>query len=236
MIMPSDKEYKATKQILLGKATINPDFVDLANFIDTTFGVKTINIIYDTIDKEKRPRLNICFEFEREKQSFNENGGHFNFDSKKQQIIANKFKQTLKEQKIVKEKRLFDFLTKSQNKKYKTDNIWVFYSAFEPIARIESNENIPQSKVDQLKNEIDNKDLWEISRAFSGTTFFLYTDEQAKRYENSETRKIWADKYFNILEPYNEFGYFKRDNFSIYLDSKENFDNNYESNWYYYYK
>ena len=88
----------------------------------------------------------------------------------------------------------------------------------------------------QLKTELNCKDLWEISRCFSGTTFFLFTDEQLKQYENSETRKVWADKYFDLLEPYNEFGYFKRDNFNIYLDSKENFDNNYESNWYYYYK
>ena len=73
MIMPSDKEYKATKQIMLGYNIMNPDFNELANFIDQTFGVKTINIIYDTIDKEKRPRLNICFEFQWEKQCFNEN-------------------------------------------------------------------------------------------------------------------------------------------------------------------
>lgn len=234
--MPSDKEYKVTKQIMLGKSKLNPEFLELANFIDTTFKVNTINIIYDTIDKEKRPRLNICFEFEREKQSFNEDNGHFNFDSKKQKIIADKFKQTLENQKIIKKKGLFDFFTKSQTEKYKTDNIWIYYSAFEPIARIEANENVPQDKVVQLKKELDNKELWEISRAFSGTTFFLYTDEQAKHYENSETKKIWADKYFDILEPYNEFGYYKRDCFNIYLDSKENFDKNYESNWYYYYK
>ena len=58
MIMPSDKEYIATKQIMLGKANMNPDFVELANFINQTFNVKPINILYDTIDKEKRPRLN----------------------------------------------------------------------------------------------------------------------------------------------------------------------------------
>ncbi|MGN6164554.1 MAG: hypothetical protein ACTHOF_08435 [Flavisolibacter sp.] len=234
--MPSDKEYKATKQILLGKATMNPDFRKLADYIDQTFGVKTINIIYDTIDKEKRPRLNICFEFERDKQSFNENNGHFNFDSKKQRTIADKFKRTLKEQNIVKEKGLFDFFKKSRAEKYKTDNVWVYYSAFEPIAKIEANENVPQDKVVQLKKELDNNDLWEISRAFSGTTFFVYTDEQVNYYENSEIRKIWADKYFDLLEPYNEFGYFKRNTFNVYLDSKENFDKNYQSNWYYYYK
>jgi hypothetical protein len=234
--MPFDKEYKATKQIMLGKEAMNPDFRELADYIDQTFGVKTINIIYDTFDKEKRPRLNICFEFENEKQSFNENNGNFNFDSKKQKLIAGKFKETVKEQNTFKQNGLFDFFIKSQKEKYKTDNVWVYYSAFEPIARIEANENVPKNQIVQLKKELNNNDLWEISRAFSGTTFFLYTDKQVKYYENSEARKLWADKYFELLEPYNEFGYFKRDTFNVYIDSKENFDNNYDSSWYYYYK
>jgi hypothetical protein len=234
--MPSDKEYKATKQIMLGNSIMNPDFNELANFINQTFGVKTINIIYDIIDNEKRPRLNICFEFEWEKQSFNENNGQYNFDAEKQKLITDKFRQILKEQKNVKEKGLFDFFTKPKNEKYKTNDVWIYYSAFEPIARIEANENVPQAKVVQLKEKLNNKDIWEISRCFSGTTFFVYTDQQIKEYENSPSQRIWADRYFDLLEPYNEFGYFKRDNFSVYVDSKENFDTNYQSNWYYYYK
>lgn len=236
MITPSDKDYKATKRIMLGKAAMNPDFKILAEFIDQTFGVKTINIIYDAPNKEERSRLNICFEFSREKNSFNENNGHFNFDSQKQKIIADKFKQTLKEQKIINEKGLFDFFSKAPIEKHITNNVLVYYSAFEPIARDEANGNVPQSEVVKLKNELGNKDLWEISRAFSGATFFLYTNEQVKHYENSEIRKVWADKYFDLLEPYNEFGYFRRNDFNVYLDSKENFDSNYECNWYYYYK
>jgi hypothetical protein len=236
MISPSDKEYKLTKQIMLGNSTMNPDFLSLANFIDKTFGVRTINIVYDTIDNGTRPRIGIYFEFEKEKQSFNENNGVVNFDSKKQKLIADKFKQTITEQGLVKKKGLFSLLTKSETEKYRTENIWVYYSAFEPIAKTEANERIPQDKVMQLKSELNCKNLWEISRCFSGTTFFVYTDEQVKHYEISETRKIWADKYFDLLEPFNEFSYFKRDTFNIDLDSKENFDKNYESNWYYYYK
>lgn len=235
MIMPSDKEYKETKQIMLGKSNMNPDFRKLADDIDQTFKVKTINIIYDTIVKEKIPRLNICFEFEHEKQSFNEENA-INFDRRKQKLIADKFKQSITEQGLIKKKRFFEFFSKPDSEKYKTENIWIYYSAFEPIAKIETIESISQDKIDQLKSDLKCKELWEISRCFSGTTFFVYTDEQVKQYENSEIEKLWAEKYFEILEPYNEFEYFKRDKFYIYLDSKENFDNNYESNWFYYYK
>lgn len=172
MVSPSDKEYKLTKQIMLGKATMNPDFLPLADYIDKTFGVRTINIVYDTIDKGARPRIGIYFEFEWEKQSFNENNGVVNFDSKKQKLIADKFKQTITEQGVIKKKGLFDFFTKQENGKYQSDNVWVYYSAFEPIAKDGANESIPQDKVMQLKTELNCKDLWEISRCFSGTTFF----------------------------------------------------------------
>ena len=236
MISPSDKEYRQTKQIMLGKETLNPEFKPLAVFIDKTFGVRTINIVYDTIDKGTRPRIGIYFEHYHEKQSFNENNGHVNFDSKKQKLIADKFKQSINEQGLNKKKGLFNFWAKSEKSKYQTDKIFVYFSAFEPIARNEANQSITQDQITQLKTELNCKDLWEISKCFSGTTFFLYTDEQVKSYENSETKKNWTDKYFDILETYNEFGYFKREKFNILFDSKENFDKNYESNWYYYYK
>jgi hypothetical protein len=235
MIMPSDKEYKETKQIMLGKKSIKPEFRELADWIDNEFDVKTINIIYDTIDNGQRPRLQICFEFERERSKFtNREKGRFDID--KQKAIADKFKETLLDNDIIQKKSFIDFFRNSTVSKYMTEDMWVIYGAFEPIARIEANESIPQSKIQALKTNLSNVDVWEISRAFSGVTFFLFTDTQVKQYENTSITKDWTNKYFDILEQYNEFGYFKRENFSIYLDSKENFDKNYESNWFYYYK
>jgi len=219
MIMQSDKEYKATKRIMLGEATMNPDFINLANFIDQTFGVKPINIIYDMMDDGKRPRLNICFEFEHEEQIFKKKDRLGNFDKEMQKTIADRFREALREK-----------------KKYKVDNIWVCYSAFEPLAKIEANEKVSQDKIMQLKKELNEKDLWEISKCFSQITFFLYTDLQVKQFEHNDVRKLWADKYFDLLEAYNEFGYFKREEFNINLDSKENFDHNYDGNWFYYYR
>jgi hypothetical protein len=221
MITPSDKTYQSTKQIILGKEEMNPDFKPLANFINTKFDVRVVNIIYDHIDSKGEPRLRICFEFDYEHRSFNANDVNepiYNFDKKKQQIIAEKFGQLV------------------DTKRYKAKNVWVIYSAFEPIAKIEANEKISKEELDKLQKQLNNKDIWTISRLFSGATIFLYTDEQLKFYENSPLKKEWADKYFEILNAYNEFGYFKRDTFDIFLDSKENFDKNYDSNWWYYYK
>ena len=238
MIHSSDKEYKATKKIMLGLATIDPDFSELAAFIDKTFGVKTINIIYDTMDYKNRPRLNICFEFDREKNSFYEDGDaiYAPFDKDKQKIIADKFKELMKGNGFVKKKSLFDYLFSSDQDKYKVNDVWVYYSAFEAIAKTEANDSVPNEKVAALKEELNCQELWQIVKMSSDTIFFVYTDEQVEQFRNSEIRKLWADKYFGLLEPYNEFNYFKRDDFSIGLDSKRNFDNNYGGSWYNYFK
>ena len=220
MITPSDKTYKKTKQIMLGQGKMNIDFKPLADFIDTKFNVRVINIIYEHIDSKGNPKLDIHFEFEYEKRSFaiKPNEVCSSFNGKKKRIIAEKFGQ------------LADI------QKYQTKDVWVTFSAFEPIAKIEANESVSREELDKLQKRLDNKDIWTISRFFSGVTFFLHTNEQLKRYENSPLKKEWADKYFEILNVYDKFGYFKRDTFEIYLDSKENFDKNYNGSWWYYYK
>lgn len=232
--MPSDKDYKLTKKIKKGERQMNPEFVGLADWIKDEYEVEILNIIYDFIDnKEKQPRLTIIFEFYKDELKFRD-GYVGNFDSDKQKIIEDKFHELVND-KIRKGSILRPLFDRNENK-YKTNDIWVVFTSFEPIAKDEANSIIPESEVKKLKKELDNVDLWEISRAFSGVTFFLYTDRQVKDYENSETRKLWTQKYFDLLDKYNEFRYFKRDTFSIYLDSKENFDTNCQSNWFYYYK
>ncbi|HEY5823819.1 MAG TPA: hypothetical protein VIT44_05625 [Cyclobacteriaceae bacterium] len=228
MIMPSDKEYKSTKQIMLGQKTINPDFKELADWIDKTYDVRTINIIYDTFiaARRKQSRLRVCFEFESESSKFRDDT-RINFDTDMQTAIATKFKEILSMK-----NGLTGFFRSSR---YVTDNILIVFSAFEPVARLEANLKIPQEKVKELQKDLDNPDLWKIS-SFGATTFFLFTDNQVRKYEGSKIKKDWTDKYFELLERYDEFKYFKRKDFSIHLDSKENFDKNYESNWYYYYK
>lgn len=111
----------------------------------------------------------------------------------------------------------------------------MIYGDFESIAKAEANQGVPNARVETLKSEL-NKDIWQISRAFLATTFFVYTDEQVEKYKDSVEHKRWTDRYFELLSTYDEFGYFKREPFTVGLDSKENFDQNYKGNWYYYYK
>ena len=233
--MYTDKEYTQTKRIILGVEKMKVEFLPLVEWIDKTYDVKTINIIYDTIDQGERPRLQICFEFEYEKLKFTNQGITY-FDKEKQEAIGKEFKKCLSTQGIIKEKSIFDFLKKADKPKYLTENIWVVYGAFEPIAKMEATSKIPAEVIQTLKESLNNDTIWEISISFSSATYFFYTDNQLKQFDNLEVKKIWTDKYFELVKKYDEFDYFKREATTIYFDSKENFDNNYQSSWFYYYK
>ncbi|MDO5978938.1 hypothetical protein [Flavivirga spongiicola] len=233
MIFTSDKDYKSTKKIKQGISKIKEEFEPLAKWIDQKYEVKTLNIIFDYIKNNKsHPRLQICLEHARDKGKFM-NNKTYNFHKRKQKEIAEKFREVKSNYEVENKP---NWIKKILGFTYKTNNLYVYFTDFESIAKIEANESIPEAEIKKLKSDLNNQEIWEIAKAFSGVTFFLYTDEQLKRYQDSEIHKKWSEQYFDLLKDCDEFKYFKKDYFSVYLDSKENFDTNYDSNWYYYYK
>lgn len=228
MILPSDKAYQETKQILLGFEKMKPEFLPLAEWIDKTYDVKTIHIIYDLVDNSI-PRIQICFEFDFEKKKFLGSGNSF-YDKEKQSAIAQKFKE------IISLQGLSNKNSDDQIRPYITENVFVIYGAFEPVAKIETGYAIQYEHIEQLIRSLNNEDIWTISTGYVQPTFFLFTDEKVKEYDNPKTKELWSDKYYAFIKPFDKFNYFKRKDIQILIDSKENFDNNYDSNWYYYYK
>lgn len=233
MIMPSDKDYKSTKKIKQNNSKIKEDFEPLAKWIDQKYDVKTLNIIFDYIDNDKsHPRLQVCLEYAKDKGKFMDNRT-YNFDKNKQNEISKKFVEITSGYEL---QNTPNWIKKFFGITYKTNNLYVYFTDFESIAKIEANSSIPESEIKKLQEEVNNEVLWTISRAFEGVTYFLYTDEQVKKYQDSLTYKKWKKQYYDLIQKYDEFQYFKNDSFYFNLDSKENFDTNYESNWYYYYK
>ena len=233
--MPSDKEYKQTKRIMLGTDKMKTEFVPLAEWIDNTYDVKTINIIYDTVDN-KTPRIQICFEYEKEKNKFLTHGISY-FDKSKQKAIGEKFTEIIKQKGLSRSKSpLSNIFELNKNGIYLTDNVFVVYGAFEPVAKLETTYKITQKLTDEFIKSFDNEDIWTISIGLTIPTFFMFTDEKVKEYDKPEIKSMYADKFYDFVKPFDEFNYFTRDNIQVFIDSKENFDNNYQSNWYYYYK
>lgn len=220
MITPSDKDFQQTKQVKKHGIKLPSPLHELAAWIDTEYQVSVLNFYYDTFPPKDTPRLNVIFEFAHDAGKFrkSEFGG---FDAIKQRAIREEFIRLLAEH---------------GEHRFDTADLFVYFSAFEPIARQEANGKVSKSEIERLKVRLANEQLWEISIAFDSVGFFFFTDAQAKAAEASGLRKVYADEYARLVEPYDEFGYLKRAGIAVYFDSKENFDTNFESNWYYYYK
>ena len=234
MIVPSDKDYKETKLIKQGKASLNPYFKPLAGWIEKNYNVKVLNIYYDITTgayNNAFPRLNIIFEHWEDQLKFRDSLG--NFDSDRQKAIAKKFDELVNGNK---QTIPFWSFIETTKPKYDTYGLLVIFSSFKPIARDEANESIPQPEIDAFKTNLNNPEVWGISRFGAGVTTFFYTQEQADSAKSNNYLQLIADKYFEILKQYDEFNYFDRQTFSISVDSKENFDKNYQSSWFYYYR
>jgi len=232
MVSPSDKEYASTKLIMKGEAKMEIDFMPLADYINKKYIVNTLNIIYDAIDNDTRPRLNIIFEKFEEAEKFKKK---FGFDEVKQREIATQFKMTLINQGLAIKKNIWNYFSPHNSDKYKTENIWIIFSAFEPIAKTEVTWKITKEEIQNLKSQLNMEDFWEIHKGTYGTpTFFFYNDIQATQNANNEARLLLTEKYFALLKKYDEMNYFKREEFFIHIDSKENLERNYEGNWFNY--
>jgi hypothetical protein len=114
--------------------------------------------------------------------------------------------------------------------------IYATFYSFQKIAKEEINELIHKDEINHLREQISSSDTWHVLRISASLIWFLYTNEQVIAYIRNGNKKAITDLYFNLLKKYDEFDYFKRDELSITLDSKQNFDEKYQSNWFYYLK
>lgn len=233
MIVSTDPDYLDTKLVKQGVKKLDSIFQELADWINQKFDTPVLNIYYDKIDVDKnRPRLSIIFEYYQSVEKFRDQIG--NYETEKQNLIANQFRQVLKS-KLIPSRSFYDRLfKKSYASQFDTDRLLVIFTAFEPIAREEVNHKIPQAEIDNLKQELTSKNVWEIYREFATTTYFFYTDKQIEDYKADGTTQMMTQQYFDILKKYDEFDYIKPDTYFLTFDSKENFDKNFESNWFYY--
>ena len=235
MVESSDKEYQSAKLIKQGRKNIAPEFKNIADWISKKYSVNVINICHELMTNMDKIRLGIAVEFGDEYLKFKEEDNWWsNYDKKIQDEIAEKYIELNKTLNLKSTKKIFGLI--ERNEKLKPSDIFISTSAFEPIAKEEVNTNIPEQRIEKLKLSFDLPQIWTISRCFGSATLFVFNNEQKVKFENSSELKKIENDYFKLLKEYDEFDYIKRDKFNIGLDSKQNFDDNYESNWYYYYK
>lgn len=227
MITPNDMDYKETKAVINGQKKSSRIIVELKEWIQKHYEIKVLHIVQDHLETLNKPRLNVVLENYEDVDKFRDK--NTNYDSLKQSSISKKFEEL-----NIEESKNKSFLT-NLFKKTK-DKYFVCFSAFNPIAKSEIIGRIPDEILSEFKKRNTTNKIWEIHDSYFGVIVFLYKESDIKEYKNSREMEKLKDDFYKTIKPFDEKGYFQLDKLHIGIDSKENFDNNYESNWYYYYK
>ncbi len=178
-----------------------------------------LNVSFDRIIPDNRPRLSIVFERTATERRFCV-GEMQNFDPAKQDAIRKRFGQLAIETKLP----VPDI-----------DRLLVIFQSFERVARIEVNDAIPDSRLLELKVSLNDPEIWEISRCFDTATFFFFTDAHVAQL-TPEVRARYVFAYNKLALHFDEFGYIADKEIEVHFDSKENLDKNFGGSWLNYYR
>jgi len=189
----------------------------LAEWIDSTYGVRTMNMIYDRIGNDLRPRLNIIFETDADCDLFRTPS---DLENTKKHEIASKFKEFIQNETLV---------------AYNVSGLFIIFSSFEEVAKIETYWSVSKDDLEKLRLDLNKGDIWVIhGNMFAPPSVFFYTAAQLSKYSKIEIKNAITRKCFELIKKYDEFNYFKIEQFDVEFDSKENFENYYKGNWFNY--
>lgn len=215
MITNFDPEYKDTLEVKKGERVLPAISRLLIEWINKEYEVQAINVYYDKIIPDDRPRIQIIFERSEDIVKFRENG-FGNYLTEKQKAISKKYID------LVNELGLKD--------SYPINNVFVCYSEFSIIYRSDIYTAVPKNQLNQLFEKYKNEVIWHIHIYGSGLIVFFYTNKQKESSDYDGLIENIKNEYFSVLKPFDEFDYL--DKSWVKRESKEDFDNIYESSWF----
>lgn len=235
-IMPADRDYLRAKQVRQGVARLDPAYDRFVERFHARYGIAPLTIGLDSIDKPRRegktPRLAVVLERSSEYRSFLKSP--FNYDKTKQREIAHLLTGTVASRTLCEQ---FGVPARLRGGALTAEEIFVCFEDFEKVAKDEVHDLTAEAERDRFESSLGIGDQFWCTQRFSGPPIvFVHTEEQAQALRNSPLRDTWADTYYELAKPHDEFGYLVRAEIAIMVDSKENFENHYEGNWYYYFK
>lgn len=215
MITNFDPEYKDTLELKKGERTLPEISKRLISWINNEYEVNAINIYYDKIIPDDRPRIQVIFENFSDVSKFNENG-YGNYLPDKQKAISKKYIELVKELKL--------------KNTHPTNNVFVCYSEFSNIYNSNIYNSVPKNELNKLIEKYQSELVWEFLIQGSWIVIFFYTNKERDNPDNDLMIENLKNDYYSILKPFDEFNYLDRT--WIKRDSKEDFDTIYEGSWF----
>jgi hypothetical protein len=219
MLLTDARLYEQCRKLKLGEADLPPVLGELKRWIDAEYSINVVNIVYAR-QRDQRPSLDVIVETHADySKMLKERSG---YNEAYQKAIAQKFSEIVKE-----------FGSEGE---YDTANVWVFYEDFDGPAMAKACDQLLAKDVKDLMQKFSAANLWTITGFASWVAVFYARDGDVEANGKNGTSDLLKRECFRLVKQYDEFDYIHFDTFNITFDSKQNLDEHYQGNLYYYFK
>jgi hypothetical protein len=242
-IMPGDADYECAKQAKRGERRINDSFDGFLEWFDKRYGFPPLWLSTDhfmqaphigAATRIAQPRLSVTLERSWQYMQFREEkGGNFARDRQRETLAA--FQRIVPMTTLVKPFGLDD----DANWRDALDQrLFVTFDDFEQVTKAEIHGSLSPGELSTLEEQLGLGDQFWRFNSFAGQPIlFVRTATLAVELSATDLPDRWADAYVTLAKAHDEFGYLTRGDIRpLKVDSKENFDQGFQSNWYYYFR
>ena len=222
MIQAENPTYLETLDILKGHKSLSPMDQELADWLLDELQITALNFEFREMSRghaQHRYRLFIMLSSKADYDSMFEG---YNYSAAKQTAISEKYDQLAQKYHM------------PNLDHYK--NVFVACCDFSEEIRADYNGRAYDQLRDPLKEKYRHSSVWDIFAFSSYLTVFYHTDSDVQLNQENGVSRLIKDEYYEKLHALDEFRVFPYESFNVTFDSKENLDDNYDGNLYYYYK
>jgi len=217
------KTYIETRRLKLGEKVLPEHFKVLQAWINSHYEINALNIVFDKIDigpHKGSPRLNVIIDKESDYQKMFRKP--FVPIEKHTKAIAKRFVKIIKDSGF--------------ERKYDLDNILVIYSDYSYDSMSKVCELFIQNDKKNIMSKFVDSNIWDITGFSSWIVAFYMTVTDLNENIKNGTNENIKDECLRLIKQYDEFDYFNEKTLKLTFDSKQNLDENYQGNSFFYFR
>lgn len=226
MYSSTDKSYLQARAIKKGGYQLDVEAQEIVDWFSHQCQVKALDFYFYTVETDRGYRQqHIRVIVEREEESDR-------LEKQDRTEMVKQFRHYFSQRHSQKDKLKSDFFPVREGEKYPETVLG--FLALETIEIIAAYEKADQ-EIRDLQKQFP--EIWSMTKNSIYWTIFYYTDHQWKDNEaNGNTRKL-KDAILAALRKHDTFGFVDERSLKyILFDTKQNLDENYQGNMYYYFK
>ncbi len=224
---PLSSELEPAGRVARGAAAIPLAFRPFAEAFESSYGARVLWVSADTIPDSGHPRLHITvLEAKGDRLTTPEHAGFGPSQPIRELLAAHVPHTKLSDQ--------FGTPSGSRSGEHAWDDLHVVVLDF---TRNETYRVLAEVTPEELQVFGEGlglgKELWLVQSTGWWPVVFVHSDEQAASVD-ADRIASWSERYLELVRPHDDLGVVRLEGSGLRIDSKQNFDANFDSNWHSY--